>query len=123
MKRRKPTKAERYAAVVLMLKRGDGRPIVTMDEARKLSTEEIITLFERRVQWDHATPHAIGGSYHPTNMQPLAIDDHKAKTKADVKRIAKGKRLQRQQKAHREAMAGKLIRVDVTGALADEAGP
>ncbi len=48
-----------------------------------------------RSEWeaDHVIAVAIGGSNESDNLQPLCTHCHKAKTKGDVKTIAKGKRV------------------------------
>lgn len=90
-KRRKPTRDERQAAAYLMLTRGDGTPIVTRDEAKGMTAREIIERFEALVDWHHAIEHAIGGSMHPTNVGPMARDEHKQVPSAA--RVAKAKRM------------------------------
>ena len=97
--------------------RGHGMPFA---EAQRLSARDIC----RMVEWDHATPHAIGGSIHPTNLTAMLKGQHRAKTRRDVAQIAKGKRIQRAQAVHAAALrkAG-LVAVDVTGAKADIPAP
>lgn len=103
-KRRKLSKREKYAAVILQLKRGDGRPFVDREWAKKKTTEEIITAFEKMVQWDHAVPLRGGGTNHPTNIDPLPPDEHAEKTKVDVSRMAKGRRLSKKHEEHRKRL-------------------
>ena len=46
---------------------------------------------------DHSTPHALGGGNGADNLQNLCIPCHRAKTRHDVKAIAKVKRIVRKQ--------------------------
>jgi 5-methylcytosine-specific restriction enzyme A len=41
---------------------------------------------------EHRVPVALGGSNEDENLYPALVEPHKAKTKDDVKRIAKAKR-------------------------------
>lgn len=105
----------KLAATLLQLKRGDGSLFIP-PEHRSKSAREIVRL----VQWDHMTPHAIGGSDHPSNLQPLMKREHLEKTKRDVKAIAKGKRLQKKQAAHKQRMdekAGLAVAVEAMNAV------
>jgi 5-methylcytosine-specific restriction enzyme A len=45
-------------------------------------------------QVEHVVPFAMGGKDDVTNMRPAHVDCHAAKTKNDVKAIAKVKRIQ-----------------------------
>lgn len=107
--RRDPNKAERIAACLLEIKRGDGTPIVSREEAKSLTAGEVYDVFMERVQIDHIVPRAIGGADHHSNYQPLAPTvDHKPKTKRDVREIAKTKRIAKSHTAHESAMAEKI---------------
>ncbi|HXF55669.1 MAG TPA: hypothetical protein VNK52_16265 [Hyphomicrobiaceae bacterium] len=105
-RRRKLTRDERYAAVILMLRRGNGEPIVSYREALTMTAREIIDTFESRVHWDHNIPVAWGGPTHPANMTPLAIEDHANKTRRDLKAIAKVKRAVRKATKRKRPMPG-----------------
>lgn len=90
-KRRPPTRDERQAAAYLMITRGDGTPIIDREEAKKMTAKEIVSEFEKRVQWHHEFEHALGGGMHPTMITPLATEEHKAIP--STSRVAKSKRI------------------------------
>ena len=46
---------------------------------------------------DHVIPLALGGRHDPGNWVPVCIDCHKAKTRGDVKAIAKAERIIRRE--------------------------
>ena len=46
-------------------------------------------------EYDHIVPLEIGGKDSDENLQNLCIAHHKAKTKLDIKIIAKGRRIRR----------------------------
>ena len=48
-----------------------------------------------RFEIDHIIPLELGGHEGPRNLQALCIPCHKLKTKDDIKRIAKARRLRR----------------------------
>ncbi len=94
MKRKQPTKTEKLAAVLLMLKRGNvwliPEPVRSSGTAAEICSA---------VEFDHATPFAVirdrGPAYYnrPQNLTPLPPAAHLEKTRRDVKAIAKGKRI------------------------------
>ncbi len=45
------------------------------------------------LEWDHRVPIELGGEDELINLQPLCRGCHKAKTRADARHIAKGKRM------------------------------
>jgi len=55
------------------------------------------------IQWDHGHPLGLGGPHHFTNLQPLHVDCHAAKTRgtgattanSDIGKIAKERRIVR----------------------------
>lgn len=95
-------KTERLAAALLMIKRGDEwlipEPLRSSGEAEAIC---------KSVEWDHHHPHAQGGTNDPQNMRPMTKDDHAAKTRRDVSKIARDKRLT---KKHEEARRKMLAR-------------
>lgn len=108
MKRRALTRTERYASVILELKRGTGEPLIARERAKGMTAEEIIKEFESKIEADHVTPLAMGGSHHPSNIQPLSKEDHLVKTKRDVAVIAKSKRIEADQAEFRRRMLEKV---------------
>lgn len=113
MTRTKPTLSERYASVVLMLKWGDGRPIVDRERAKGMEASAIIREFESQVEFDHGIHAAIGGTNHPTNLTPRPPPEHREKTNTiDIPQIAKTKRVAKKHAAHESAMAEKISVAD-----------
>lgn len=113
MTRKKPTLSERYASVVLMLKWGDGRPVVERERAKGMTAAEIIDAFEGQVQFDHGVHVAIDGSNHPTNLTPMLTAAHREKTnKVDIPQIAKTKRIKKQQEEFRQRLLAKTGAAD-----------
>jgi 5-methylcytosine-specific restriction endonuclease McrA len=45
------------------------------------------------IEWDHIIPLALGGSQELHNWEPVHVNCHKQKTKTDVSRIRKSKRI------------------------------
>jgi hypothetical protein len=113
-KRKAPSLTERLAAVLLTLKRGDGSPLIPK-ELHGLPAKEILK--KSGLAWDHVVALALDGSNHPTNLQPLTIDDHKVKTKRDVKTIARAKRLTKDEEAFRRKMLVKTFGEEAIGDL------
>lgn len=104
-KRRAPTRDERQAAAYLMIMDGTGKPIVSREEAKGMTPREIVEAFERRVDWHHGIEHAIGGSMHPTNLEPLSPEDHKVIP--STARVAKAKRISRDHEEFRKRILAK----------------
>lgn len=101
-KRRRPNLTERLASTLLLIKRGEDWLIP--EPLRSSGDAKAICAF---VEWDHKHMHAMGGDESPQNMQPLSEEEHKAKTKRDVARLAKERR---QAKKHEEARSKMLAR-------------
>jgi hypothetical protein len=99
VKRRAPTKTEKLAATLLMLKTadpvtGEQIPVIDPKWAETVSAQEIVDRFEKWNRWDHTTPHFYKPGNHPSNLVPLPRQHHEAvKTPKDQKDIAKTKRL------------------------------
>ena len=119
--RRKPTRDERQAAAYLMITRGDGTPIVSREDAKHMTAREIIETFEERVHWDHIaargfrrddSPEEIARVDHPSNIQPLAIEQHGEKTPRDIRNVAKAKRVERKHQAFRQKLLAKTGQTD-----------
>lgn len=85
----------------------DGKPLVDREWARGKTAEEVIAKFESLVDFDHNAPLKGGGSNAPANIVALTKATHLEKTKLDVPRIAKGKRLSKEHEAFRQRMLAK----------------
>lgn len=125
MKRKDPTLKEQLAAMILTLQiEEDGKlvPLVTRDEAKQMTTEQILSL----VQADHdPVPIAIAVPLgwtpeqynHPTNITMRAIIGHRIKTATkDVPAIAKSNRISAEHQDFRRRILAK-----VTGEEVEEA--
>lgn len=99
-----PNLKEKLASALLMLTNGHGEPLIDREEAKGMSAEQIVGLFE----FDHGIHRAIKGTNHPTNLTPRIYAEHRKKTaKQDVPQIAKTKRLARANDEHVNAMLRK----------------
>lgn len=102
-KRRALSMTQRAATALLQIKRGDGSWLIQEPLRSTGTAEEIV----RSVEFDHKHPHAQGGTNDPQNMQPLLKDEHQAKTKRDVAKIARDKRLTKKHEEARRQMLAK----------------
>lgn len=95
-------KTKLAAALCQMMHDVDGRLelIFTHEEAKQLSEDQILSLFN----WDHdPIPHAEGGEDAHYNIVPKLIVPHRIKTRMqDVPRIAKNKRISREHEEFRQ---------------------
>lgn len=104
-----PLKTKLAAALCQMLRVDDATgkfvPIITFEESRCLSAEEIISRFH----FDHyPVPHAEGGPDEPWNITPRLKPEHVERTrKIDIPKIAKNKRVARDHQQHVERMEAK----------------
>lgn len=99
---------EKLAAALLQCMRPDGQGgwerAISHDEAKMLTAHQIVSLFD----FDHyPIEERDGGPAVAWNLTPRLKPEHRKKTGADAKRRAKGKRLQKAQAAHVEAIAAK----------------
>ena len=108
--RRKLNPTERLAATILQLKRADPLtglmiPIIDWQWSRTKTPKEIVATFERWHRWDHFAALELGGTNHPSNVEPLPRLEHEAvKTPQDIKKIAKKRRITAAQAECRKAM-------------------
>lgn len=102
-RRRAPNLTEKLAATLLMLKNGNGDWLIP-EPIRSSGDAALVISYP---EWDHARYHALGGDTRPQNITPLAPEVHKEKTKTDVGRIAKAKRLEKAQEAFRAKVLSK----------------
>lgn len=108
MKRKAVNRTERFAAVILGLKRGDGSPIIDREAAKTMTAKEIVERFEALTQDDHVVHVAIDGDNHPTNLTIMPTAEHGEKTATrDIPQIAKTRRLSKAHEAFRAAMLAK----------------
>jgi len=123
--RKTPTLKEKLAAFVLTMKVEDNGqlvPLVTRDEAKNMTTEQLLSL----LNWDHdpipvATAVALGMTAeeynHPTNLTPLPILTHRTKTATrDVPTIAKGNRISAAHEDFRRRLMAKATGEEVEAA-------
>jgi hypothetical protein len=100
-------KTKLAAALCSIVKEVDGKlvPVVPREMAKQLSAGEIISMFE----WHHVVYHAIGGSDHHSNLDPLLTAEHREITaRKDIPGIAKTKRVARKHGAHTAVMERKI---------------
>jgi hypothetical protein len=90
--------------------RGDGTPVLSRQETEGMESADIKELFRSRVQVEHMVPHALTANDHPSNLRFITPDDHKPKTAADVKAIAKSKRVARAEEEFRRRLLAKAGR-------------
>jgi hypothetical protein len=55
-------------------------------------------------EFDHEQPLDTGGQDDPTNIRPVHAVCHRNKTKADVRKIAKARRLRKSESEHQDAV-------------------
>jgi hypothetical protein len=94
-KRKQPTKDEKLAATLLSLVQLDPAtgtlvPLIDRELAKTMEPAQIINAFE----FDHwPVAVALGGTNHPTNLQPRLTQEHREKTaKRDAGEIARVRR-------------------------------
>lgn len=101
-----PSTTKIASALLAAVHEVDGKlvPIIPREIAANLTAGEIISM----IDWGHIVPHAIGGSDHPANLEPILRSEHKAQTaKIDIPQIAKTKRIERDQQAFRSRLLAK----------------
>ncbi len=100
--RKKPSMREKLASALLHIRKGAGDDWLVKGELRNASAAEIVAA----IDWDHVRRWAQNGSNSPQNLQPLIRADHREKSKRDNSEIAKGKRLEAKEQAHRDRLSG-----------------
>lgn len=126
--RRSLTRLQRYAALILDQRDGDGRPYIERAAAASMTTMEIIERFESLTQEDHIVPVAVARDIgwdkdrinHPANIQiisPQGGQGHIEKTGRDVTEIAKSKRIAKKHAEH-EANRRRMLQPDTPPAQA-----
>lgn len=105
--RRDPNLTEKLAACLILL------GFVKREAAKEMTAGEIVALAG---EWDHhPIPYAVARDLgmtpeqynHPTNIDPKPPAVHKTKTKDDVTRIAKGKRITKEHEAFQRRLLAK----------------
>jgi hypothetical protein len=91
MPRRHINLRTKLAAALLQIRGRDGEPLIPWEDAKAMSDDQIISLFE----FDHYPYRAEGGGPdEPWNLEPRLIRAHRIKTaKKDAPEIAKIKRV------------------------------
>lgn len=107
MKRKKLTRDEFDAVAVLHVRRSNGEPVISREEAAGMTPAEIVATFKKRIEVEHIVPFAITRNNHPSNLQFMAPDEHAPKTKVDVREIAKTKRVEKKQAEFRRKLIAK----------------
>jgi hypothetical protein len=101
-KRRAPNKTEKIAALLLTVKRGYGwlipEPLRSSGDAKAICAH---------VQWDHLHPDSLGGDTSPQNMDPKDTLEHRGKTRRDMQKIAKTRRVEKQFEENRRQLLAK----------------
>lgn len=95
----KPSIKVSVAAALLHVRNPDGSYLIQGD-LRLADADTIL----KAIEWDHRIPLGLGGDDDFRNLQPLLKADHRIKTKSDVAKIAKSKRLRKAQMAHEKWM-------------------
>jgi hypothetical protein len=109
--------SDRKRAAIFALALGD----VPYADAKMMTEDQILSLYHL----DHNMLHAFEaeGGEHFSNYTPMLIQAHGEKTKGDIKKIAKSRRIRRKLQEHerkRLAKAYKQYRpYDLTGKIAD----
>lgn len=110
---RKPlTRDERHARAILMIRNGIGESVIDQEWAKTATPRDIVDRFEKMFHDDHRIPRGLGGSEHVSNRQPLSPEDHREKTKRDVKTIAKSKRVEKAQDEFRAKILARTFGED-----------
>jgi hypothetical protein len=79
-------------------------PVISHEEAKSLTEDEILAKFE----WDHNVHFAIGGACQHWNLTPTPKAQHRQKTaKQDIPQIAKTRRLEKAQEDFRRKVLAK----------------
>lgn len=99
--RKQPSRTIKLAATLLTLRHevdGELVPIFSFEEAKALSAEQIISLFE----YDHyPIRHDDGGPVEPWNLVPRLIQAHRKKTATiDIPQMRKADRINAAHEAH-----------------------
>jgi hypothetical protein len=103
-----PMKTKLASMIVTHLKHADKDgnlvPIVSHDDAKKLTEDQILSL----AHFDHVIHHSIGGPDTHWNLVARPILEHREKTaKVDVPQIAKTKRITAKEQAFRASLLRK----------------
>jgi len=107
MKRKKLSRDEFQAVAILHVRRGNGQPVISREEAASMTPAEIVATFKKRIEVEHIVPFAITKNNHPSNLQFMAPDEHAPKTKVDVREIAKTKRVEKKQAEFKRKLLAK----------------
>ena len=80
------------------------------DDAKKMTEDQFLSLFH----WDHNILHSSENEDRDRfwNLTPIPILEHRAKTKADAKIIAKGRRIREKHRPPKEHAATTLAQLE-----------
>lgn len=112
-----PSPTKIASALLAAVHEVDGKlvPIIPREIAANLTAGEIISM----VDWNHIVPHAIGGTDHPSNLEPMLRSEHKERTaKIDIPQIAKTKRIEKKQAEFRSKILAKTSLADDASIIA-----
>jgi hypothetical protein len=104
MRKRQPLSLKtKLAAALLQMVRPDDSgsliPIIPYEDAKKMTADQIISLF----QFHHNILHAHDGPDEPWNLEPKPIMEHRRETATrDVPMAAKSKRIQAREAGHKK---------------------
>lgn len=107
MTRTRPTYRQKLCAAYLRILALMGRAI-PYETAKQMSEDDIEALFEID---HHPILLANGGTNHPSNLVPRLAEMHREKTRRDVSRIAKGKRLSASAEETRRVILAKVGKI------------
>lgn len=107
MTRTRPTYRQKLCAAYLRILALMGRAI-PYETAKQMSEDDIEALFETD---HHPIPVANGGTNHPSNLVPRLTEAHREKTRRDLSRIAKGKRLSASAEETRRIILAKVGKI------------
>ena len=105
--RRQPSLSDKLAAVLLLLRRSDGKPLIP-EIVRKAGKEAILA----HVRWDHIIARALQGADRFDNYQPLEVIEHVLKTRSDMSRVRRQDNITKAQEEARRRLLARTLPED-----------